>query len=252
MPDQVSVRMISESAESTADRTARVRESRVKQRRPRMNPAAVAGTLRAAIQQGSFVPAQRLVEIDLMRRYAASRRCVRDALRQLEAERLVEIIKNHGAFVRRVTRDEVLQILDVLDELSVLTIRQVAAAIDNEDVRRCVAKALRDAQRFQAKLDGELPLTSYVEETNRLWNALTKSAGNVILDETHTRLQALLHRIRLTGFVFQGRENRWVSRHVDMLRAILAGNARDAVKLMRAAAKESRAAIMALPDRAFG
>lgn len=217
-----------------------------------MNPAAVADAVRAAIQHGSFVPAQRLVEIDLMRRYGASRRCVRDALRQLEAERLVEIIKNQGAFVRRVTREEVLQILDVLDELSVLTIRQVTATIDDGKVRRAVATALRDARRFEATLDAETPITSYVEETNRLWNALTKSAGNVILDETHTRLQALLHRIRLTGFVFHGRKNRWVSRHVEMLQAILAGNARDAVRLMRAAAKESRSAIMALPDRAFG
>ncbi len=69
---------------------------------------------------------------------------------------------------------------------------------------------------------------------------------------THARLQALLHRIRLSGFIFRGRENRWVSWHVGMLEAILAGNARAAVKLMRSAAKESRLAIMSLPDEAFG
>src|SRR5262245_20325712 len=178
-----------------------------------MNPAAVAAAVRTAIQHGALVAGQRLVEIDLMHRHGVSRACVRAALRSLEAERLVEIVKNRGAFVRRVTREETLQTLDVLDELSVATIRQVIASIDEDDVRSAVLSALEAAKRFQAKLDRELPVSSYVEETNRLWNTLTKCARNAILDETHARLQELLHRIRLTGLVFRGRENRWVVWH---------------------------------------
>jgi DNA-binding GntR family transcriptional regulator len=224
----------------------------MKQKRPRTDPAALAALVRTAIQNGSLVPGQRLVEIDLMNRYEVSRACVRDALRQLETERLVEIVKNQGAFVRRVTRAEVLQILDVLDELSVLTLRQVAANVNETGVRNAVTGALKAAERFRARLDRSLPVSSYVEETNRLWNTLTRSAGNVILEETHSSLQALLHRIRLSGLVFRGRENRWVSWHVEMLEAVLAGSAARAVKLMRNAARESRLAIMALPDDAFG
>jgi DNA-binding GntR family transcriptional regulator len=130
----------------------------------------------------------------------------------------------------------------------------VIANIGDEDVKAAVVSALTAAKRFQSKLDRAvpLPISSYVEETNRLWNTLTKCAGNAILDETHARLQELLHRIRLTGLVFRGRENRWVVWHLDMLEAILDGNAGRAVKLMRSAAKESRTAIMSLPDEAFG
>lgn len=217
-----------------------------------MNPAAVAAAVSTAIQHGRLVPGQRLVEIDLMRRYGVSRACIRAALRALEAERLVEIVKNRGAFVRRITRQETLHTLDVLDALSVLTIQQVTAKIDDESVKAAVISALNAAKRFQAKLDIALPISSYVEETNRLWNTLTKSVGNAILDETHARLQGLLHRIRLAGFVFRGRENRWVIWHFDMLEAMLEGNERRAIKLMKASAKESRSAIMSLPDEAFG
>ena len=168
------------------------------------------------------------------------------------SERLVEIIKNRGAFVRRITRQETIHTLDVLDALSVLTIQQVTAKINEEGVKSAVMSALNAAKRFQAKLNTTLPISSYVEETNRLWNTLTKSAGNAILDETHARLQGLLHRIRLAGFVFRGRENRWVIWHFDMLEAMLEGNARRAIKLMQASARESRSAIMSLPDEAFG
>ncbi|MEP7245802.1 MAG: GntR family transcriptional regulator [Gammaproteobacteria bacterium] len=225
---------------------------RVKQTRPRLNPAGVASALRAAIQNGTLVSGQRLVEIDLMNRYSISRACARGALRLLESERLVEIVKNQGGFVRRITRKEVLDILDVLDEFSVITIKRVTARSEDSYVREAVTTALAAARRFQAELARPQPIARYIEETNRLWDALTRSAGNPILEETHARLQALLHRIRMAGLVFHGREHRWVSWHVDLLVAVTAGNARLAVKLMRAAAKDSRLAIMSLPDEAFG
>lgn len=226
--------------------------TRAKQRRPRLNPAAVATTLRQSIQGGGLVPGQRLVEIDLMRRLSVSRACARAALRDLESEGLVEIVKNQGAFVRRISRKEVLDILDVLDELSVLTIKRVIARLDDSEVHGVVESALAAARHFQSELVRQQPIARYVEETNKLWNMLTHGTGNPVLEETHARLQSLLHRIRLTGFVFKGKENRWVSWHVDMLAAMVAGNERLAVKMMWSAAKESRAAIMSLPDDAFG
>lgn len=223
-----------------------------RQRRPRLNPAAVATALRQSIQSGGLVPGQRLVEIDLMRRFRVSRACARGALRELESERLVEIVKNQGAFVRRVSRKEVLDILDVLDELSVLTIRRVIGGLDDPAIRGVVESALTRARQFQSELARQQPIARYIDETNRLWNMLTLGTRNPTLEETHARLQSLLHRIRLAGFVFKGKENRWVSWHVDMLAAIAAGNERLAIKLMWSSARESRAAIMSLPDESFG
>lgn len=223
-----------------------------KQRRPRLHPDAVARSIRGKIQTGSLLPDQRLVENDLMSDHRVSRACARMALRQLESEGLVEIVKNRGAVVRRIGRAEVLHILEVLDELDVITIRRVTAAIADQDKRRGVKAALARAQAFKRELKRVQPVARYVEETNLLWNTLTTIAGNPILEETHTRLQALLHRILLAGLQFAGDENRWVSHHVNLLRAVLDGDAEGAVKAMRTAAAESRAAIASLPDASFG
>jgi DNA-binding GntR family transcriptional regulator len=242
--------MAAAAIEASTDLDAQV--ARAKQKRPRTDPSALAAALKLAIQNGVFAPGQRLVEIDLMRRYVVSRACVRAALRAIEIERLVDIEKNRGAFVRRVTREEVIQTIDVLDELSVLTIRRVTTAIHDAAVRRTVEASRDAARRFQDTLDQAVPIARYVEETNKLWNSLTRCAGNVILEETHTRLQGLLHRIRLRGFVFRGREHRWVSYHVDMLTAMLNGDSREAVRLMRLAARDSKSAISGLPDEVFG
>ena len=109
-----------------------------------MDPAALADALKLAIQNGTLVPGQRLVEIDLMHRYGVSRACVRAALRTIETERLVEIVKNRGAVVRRVTREEVIQTIDVLDELSVLTIRRVTANIHGARTRLTESASRKD------------------------------------------------------------------------------------------------------------
>ena len=67
--------------------------ARTKQKRPRMDPAALADALKLAIQNGTLVPGQRLVEIDLMHRYGVSRACVRAALRTIEN---IETSSNRG------------------------------------------------------------------------------------------------------------------------------------------------------------
>ncbi len=57
------------------------------------------GKLRRDILTGVFTPGQKLTEQELCKRYDISRTPVREALRQLEADGLVEMVLNRGAFV---------------------------------------------------------------------------------------------------------------------------------------------------------
>ena len=57
--------------------------------------------LRADILAGRLAPGTRLVECDLTARFAVSRGPVREALRRLAAEGLIEHLPNRGALVRR-------------------------------------------------------------------------------------------------------------------------------------------------------
>jgi len=70
-------------------------------------------TLRDAILSMHFKPRQRLVERELCEETGVSRTCVREALRSLEAEGLVERIPNRGIFVASVSVDEARQIYEV-------------------------------------------------------------------------------------------------------------------------------------------
>ncbi len=69
--------------------------------------------LHEAIRLGQFKPGQRLIERELCEWTGVSRTSIREALRQLESERLVEIIPRRGPAVAVISPQEVREIYDV-------------------------------------------------------------------------------------------------------------------------------------------
>ncbi len=86
----------------------------------------IAGNIRREILDGQLQPGQRLGEVALADRYGVSRVPVRDAIRRLEAERLVVVEPNRGAFVTRVDAYEATELLAVRLVLEELIVRQAA------------------------------------------------------------------------------------------------------------------------------
>ena len=79
-------------------------------------------TLRHGILHGDLQPGERLMEIQLANRLGVSRTPVREAIRMLELEGLVINIPHRGAQVARITRQDLLDVLEVrkgLEELAV-------------------------------------------------------------------------------------------------------------------------------------
>ena len=70
--------------------------------------AQVITALRSAILSGTLRPGEALSEAALAQRFGVSCTPVREALKQLERERLVDIVPRVGTYVRKATGDEVL------------------------------------------------------------------------------------------------------------------------------------------------
>ena len=69
--------------------------------------------LHEAILRGEYTPGERLVEAQLIERFRASRFNVRAALSELATEGLVEVQRNRGAHVRKVSPAEAVEITEV-------------------------------------------------------------------------------------------------------------------------------------------
>ncbi len=70
----------------------------------------LADSIRAAIIDGRIAPGERLIEMDLAAQFETSRAPVREAIRLLSAERLVQLRRNRGAVVVTPTIEDVLEV----------------------------------------------------------------------------------------------------------------------------------------------
>ena len=106
----------------------------------------VANNLRTAIIDGRFHPGERLKEGELCSWTGVSRTAVREALRQLEAEGIVDNIPNQGPVVARVSPDEARQHYEVRAMLEGLTARSAAENISEAQIKE-LSKLKQDLER---------------------------------------------------------------------------------------------------------
>ncbi len=90
--------------------------------------------LRAAIVNGSLPPGTILVEEEIAARFGASRTPVREALRRLEAERLLERRGLRGLVVRTLDEDDVVCVFEIREALESLAARRAKRRLTPDDL----------------------------------------------------------------------------------------------------------------------
>jgi DNA-binding GntR family transcriptional regulator len=207
--------------------------------------------LRKEIQQGRFAPGQRLVEIDLMQHLGITRGRVREVFKRLESAGLVKIDKNRGASVHKASREEVENIFEVLEEISILIVKKVARQIDEQQNRKRLQESLRIARKFHQESDKILKVQDYMDENARFWGLLGEISGNSVLTDIRARLQAPLFRLSMEGLTVNTSPEHWILRHEDIILEILSHNVGQATRIARKSMHHVWKAILALPDSAF-
>jgi DNA-binding GntR family transcriptional regulator len=143
--------------------------------------------MRMAIAEGMFKPGERLVETDLCARLAISRPSLREALRTLEAERLIVIAPNRGPSVAVLTWETAQQIYMVRALLEGEAAALCAERASPEQLERMAAALKAFAAAVRAK-----DASGRIKSTADFYQALQVGSGNQIIEEA---LQGLLSRI---------------------------------------------------------
>ncbi len=139
--------------------------------------------LRDDILAGRLEPGSRLVECDLTARFAVSRGPVREALRRLSADGLIEHRPHRGAVVRRLTEREIRELFLIRIEMEALAAR-LAAAADAPDRR---ARFVASIQPIH--FDGSRNPCDYLKENAAFHDAVMALADNRELRALAARLQ---------------------------------------------------------------
>ncbi|MCK6067100.1 MULTISPECIES: GntR family transcriptional regulator [Microbacterium] len=144
--------------------------------------ARIAATLREAILDGAYAPGERIRQDELAERHGASRLPVREALRMLEAEGLVTLVANTGAWVSTLSSGECQELYLVRERLEPLLLRMNVPLLTDDEIARLQVLADRmersaDVEDFLL-MDREFHLSGVDHADTTVLTDLVKSLWN--------------------------------------------------------------------------
>lgn len=172
---------------------------RITEQRPLLRDQALE-RLRDAIITGHFPPGMRLIERELCEAMGISRTSIREVLRRLEAERLIEVEPRRGPVVARVTRKQVAEIYEVRALLEAALVRrftEVASGTDIAGLRR-IYKELRVARRAK-----DVP--AIVRLSGAFIDHMMKVVDHELISDIHQQLVARISVLRVVAISMPGR-----------------------------------------------
>jgi DNA-binding GntR family transcriptional regulator len=181
----------------------------------RTDKAAARDDLRTAILAGEYTPGERLVEAQLTERFGVSRFTIRLALQDLSGEGLVEIQRNRGAQVRKISLAETIEITQVRMVLEGLVAAQAAERVTAEQASELDEIGLLMRRAVDA---GEF--RRYSDLNARLHDLIRTIAGHATADRLIGTLRAQLARHQFMLSLLPGRPLVSLPQHERIITAI--------------------------------
>jgi DNA-binding GntR family transcriptional regulator len=187
--------------------------------------AEVTARLRDLIVEGLIPPGARLNERVLCEQLAVSRTPLREALKVLAAEALVELLPNRGAVVTPVSVAEIDHVFEVLGPLEGLSGELACARITGEQFAEI------RALHFEMLLHhSHGDRAEYFRCNQAIHEGINRAAGNPVLQASYGALNARVRRARYFANVSQQRWDQAVAEHGQILEAL---ERRDGARLRR-------------------
>jgi DNA-binding GntR family transcriptional regulator len=186
---------------------------------------AVAQRLRALIVEGGIPPGEKLNERDLASQLQVSRTPLREALKLLTAEGLVEHLPNRGASVVQLSADDVAHAFEVMAALEALSGELACARITDAEIAELQALNY-EMRAHHARRD----LSAYYRVNAQIHRGINRAARNPVLTQTYDRLNARLQAFRFRSNFDQEKWDIAVREHDAMIEALVA---RDGALLRR-------------------
>ena len=176
----------------------------------------VVGRVRDMIVEGQLQAGARVHEGRLCEQLGISRTPLREALKVLAGEGLVDLSPNRGAIVREVTPKDMRDMLRVLGQLEALAGELACANASDADVAAIHDMHTRMMEHYAARNRME-----YFKLNQAIHSAFVRLADNPPLQAMHETLQARIKRVRYLG---NDRDTQWhdaVDDHQKMIEALL-------------------------------
>ena len=175
--------------------------------------------MREAIIEGVFQPGERLVERPLCDQLGVSRTVIRETIRYLEAEGLVEILPGRGPIVATISREEARQIYDIRRMLETAAAESCAEKLTPDRAQSLKAALGRLKQGFADKTPGAV-----FRATADFYSEIFEGAGHYVAWGVVQRLNGRISRLRMMTLSATQRDRPGLEHMEAICAAILSGN----------------------------
>ncbi|RJE82555.1 GntR family transcriptional regulator [Paracoccus onubensis] len=180
-------------------------------------------TLRDLIVHGKLPPGVKIPEKDLCDAYSVSRTPLREALKVLANEGLIQLEPNRGARVTAITLQDLDEIFPVMGALEGLAGELACINISANELKKLQALHARMLVEYR-----ENDLESYFASNQKIHEGILAAAKNPTLSSHYRSLSARLQRARYVANTTPARWSAAVAEHEQIMKYLAA---RDGQKL---------------------
>lgn len=192
------------------------------------NAVRVRRALENAIVDGRYPPGSRLDPEALALEFDCSRTPIREALQQLEASGLVQVMPKRGTFVSEWTGEELAERFEVMAELEAMCARLAARRITEAELA-----GLEAVHETCRRLAGRGEIDAYYAANSEFHGCLYRATHNAFLAREAARLHAVLQPYRRMQLQVRNRMARSFAEHDAVVAAIRNGDDEAAAEAMR-------------------
>jgi DNA-binding GntR family transcriptional regulator len=173
--------------------------------------------LRDMIVEGELSPGQRIPERTLCDSFGISRTPLREALKVVAAEGLIELLHNRGARVKVLSAAEVQDMLEAMAGLESYAGELACGRASDDELA-----AIRELHQRMLRCYGQRRRRDYFALNQEIHAAIVQAAGNRSLSQLHAALRVRMRRVRYIGNNVPEQWQDAVQDHERILQALLA------------------------------
>jgi DNA-binding GntR family transcriptional regulator len=176
----------------------------------------VAERIRDLIRAGELEPNSRVNELQLAERFGISRTPLREAIKILATEGLLELLPNRGARVPAVNEAEIDEMLEVIAGLEANAARLLAKRITDSEIADIAELHEAMLEAFERRDEAR-----YFTLNRQIHEAMMRAAKNATLAQLYAGLSSRIQRFRYAAHKTPEQWQRAIDEHEEMLRLMI-------------------------------
>lgn len=184
--------------------------------------------LRNAIVSGKLAQGEKLSETSIQRRFGISRSPIREALRVLDQEGLVVILPRRGAYVNKITLNELNDTTIVVATLEGLAARLALPRLTEKKFKKMV----RLVKKMEEEVK-EFAINDYTKTHNDFHETFVLPCKNRVLIDSIGKLRRRYVRPRVTSYYFVNNIEDAVKGHLRIIDTLKKGDPQEVENVVK-------------------